>query len=759
MAKKKKLIAATTAVALSAALLLTGTFAWQSISQTALNEASDVINPGGRLHDDFNGSDKNVYVENFAEDEIFARVRFDEYMEIIVNHGGGDAQKTEVVTAGATKEDTTTYVTHKFGETNATDPYWNWVMGGADSEAAYYMPTFNLNKDSLAADVNGVFNGANFGITDKDDGNQYANYVDYSEVTEKSGYEIYDGDTNNVDELSQQHGQLKDLTEAVNAIIDSGDITGYEENLVLTENTVTHNAAQVNDQTDLIAMEDWDGNPGPFWVYDTDGWCYWAQPIASGETTGLLMDGIALDGVMDDTWYYAINVVAQFVTADDVGKSDGTGFYADGQAPSAEAEGLLAAIGVDMSGEAADDGNEDEEDPATYDLLLGWSDPTMGTVYAKHGDHIRISMNPEDAEFEDNLDLSGIDVTDEMGEPYTSGVDYTYDPNTRTLVITNREITSIVVNDNNHCFSGFVNLNSSGDSDEGGNENENTLSIEFSRDFINVYSGSSIYANLGDEDVTGDVDWGVVNTTDASITGSVAYDEEGEAYLIKVPQPGTYTVTAAYGEHTATATLAADYNWEYEVNVTDNGGNSSVSDCFPDDVTSLNFTASRYYRDGDWNPTGTENLTITWTIVEGDGTITEDGVYTPASLDGAFISDPITVSAAYTDSLGKEITLTSDTYYIYDNTYHTVSGLSSGGSVSDGAYLIVIPFTGNEMHNESEYGCGLIAYTENDENPARITDKTLYMIPGEIYSSAEAAYEAWTAGGLTKCPHYSDVAG
>ena len=52
MASKKKAATTVVAVATAAALLLGGTFAWQSISQTALNEASDVINPGGRLHND-----------------------------------------------------------------------------------------------------------------------------------------------------------------------------------------------------------------------------------------------------------------------------------------------------------------------------------------------------------------------------------------------------------------------------------------------------------------------------------------------------------------------------------------------------------------------------------------------------------------------------------------------------------------------------------------------------------------------------------
>jgi len=40
----------------------------------------DEVNPGGRLHDDFNGTDdKNIYVENFGTQPIFARIMLKEY--------------------------------------------------------------------------------------------------------------------------------------------------------------------------------------------------------------------------------------------------------------------------------------------------------------------------------------------------------------------------------------------------------------------------------------------------------------------------------------------------------------------------------------------------------------------------------------------------------------------------------------------------------------------------------------------------------
>lgn len=90
--------------AILAFLLLTvGTYAWQSISQHAVNNRNVFIGPvGGRLHDDYEviGEDhgreewrrgltvnKDIYVENYesqahAGREIFVRIKLYEYMEI-----------------------------------------------------------------------------------------------------------------------------------------------------------------------------------------------------------------------------------------------------------------------------------------------------------------------------------------------------------------------------------------------------------------------------------------------------------------------------------------------------------------------------------------------------------------------------------------------------------------------------------------------------------------------------------------------------
>ncbi len=335
--KKKKTLAAAGAVALAAIIALGGTFAWQAISQTALNEAAATLNPGGRLHDDFDGRNKDVYVENFTDDgtAIFARVRLDEYMEIGQGAGADVDNQAESVIAGATLGDKTSWTTRlPSGSTLVNeegDAYWTWNMGGQTT----YMPTFNKNKDSLQADINGTYDGLS-----SDDDIHYDDYVDYSdpENATKEADAYYDADTNDADE---------------------GNGTGNGAGGTIDVNYTAVNeehTATLTDTATVITMDEWllldgDARIGNFWVWDEDGWAYWAQPIESGEATGLLLDEIVHANPPSDSWYYGINVVGQFVTADDIGFLNGTGFYDTdaGAAPTANAELLLETItGTDI---------------------------------------------------------------------------------------------------------------------------------------------------------------------------------------------------------------------------------------------------------------------------------------------------------------------------------------------------------------------------------------------------------------------------
>ena len=325
--QKRKVISAVTAVVVSAAILLTGTFAWQSISQVALNEKTGAVNPGARLHDDFDGTNKDIYVENFTDPNnggvpIYARIRLDEYMEIGLGAGlkTGDADydSKEAVSliAGADINDVTTWKTHIPDDATDTfhDDYWSWTLGGQTT----YMPTFNKNKDSLKADINGTYDG-----TDATDDIHYDDYHAYSLGEQKTADAVYDADDNSVDE---------------------GDNAVNPDNITTKEET--HTAASTLDGT-VITMAEWKAagsKPGAYWVYDVDGWAYWAQAIEPGTATGLLLDGISLQKEPGDNWYYGINVVGQFATMGDWGTAEGSdGFFGenDGPAPTADALFLL----------------------------------------------------------------------------------------------------------------------------------------------------------------------------------------------------------------------------------------------------------------------------------------------------------------------------------------------------------------------------------------------------------------------------------
>lgn len=300
-------------IILVVAIGVTGTYAWQSISQEALNEATGEDNPGGRLHDDFNNYNKDVYVENFTEVNkdgipVYARIRLYEYMETGPDAGINRTSKDRNATSVLKGADINNVSTWKLyipeDKTNTLhNTYWDWEMGGS----TVYMPTFNKNKDSLEADINGTFAGLDGNImTDYD---RYEDYAEYTKGQNLMADAVYDADSNSIDEG--------------NEAVEGKNITTIEE---------THTAKESQNGA-VITMAQWKAQgerPGKYWVYDTDGWAYWAEPIQPGEATGLLLDSIKIKNEPENQWYYSIYVEAQFVTNGDWGDIvQGTGFYAD----------------------------------------------------------------------------------------------------------------------------------------------------------------------------------------------------------------------------------------------------------------------------------------------------------------------------------------------------------------------------------------------------------------------------------------------
>ncbi len=348
--KRKKAVAATIA---AAAILLAGTFAWTSISQQALNESAGIVNVGGRLHDDFNGTNKDVYVENFTDplkggQPIYARVKLTEYMEVGQEAGGrgdtdGDGINEAVPVINNTsidkKEEWPAHVPSEScakcntGDTCAIHDHWKWEMGGE----TVYMPTFNKDKDSLEADVNGTYHGTDRSLAQPDKV-YYDDYVEYA-VSGGSTVDLTESYT-----TPEGKPDATRLTEENKAITTVKGTAYYDDDTDGKENTTagqyrteaeTHTAKSTV-SAQVITMAQWleDGEQqGNYWVYDTDGWAYWAAPIMPGQATGLLLDEIKMTQNPGEKCYYAINVIGEFATAGDWEFfNDGAGLAADSNA-------------------------------------------------------------------------------------------------------------------------------------------------------------------------------------------------------------------------------------------------------------------------------------------------------------------------------------------------------------------------------------------------------------------------------------------
>ena len=370
--------------ATAAAIALAGTFAWVNTNQSLKNEVRS-SNPGGRLHDDFNGytmvlgagetsnKTKDVYVENFGNQNIYARIKLTEYMERGTGAGRLNTDGSKAAENQATPlventkiDDVSTWTIHKptddsaaTGSEEATfHEYWTWTMGGEDTAGnpnagTVYMPTFNKNGDSLMGEANGTLWGK-----DGTGNYPYDDYTKYTEGQTVDGTAYYDIDENTDDEgsatgklgnggeenvnyqaVNETHTAKSTLTKPAaqsKAVITMKEWKALPEKTTYTDDT--------KNEVETVGKDTFQG-----WVYDEDGWAYWSQAIAPETATSLLLDRISLNEYLTGEWYYGINVVAQFITGDELGSEESnTGFYdsAKGTAPTANALELLKIAGV-----------------------------------------------------------------------------------------------------------------------------------------------------------------------------------------------------------------------------------------------------------------------------------------------------------------------------------------------------------------------------------------------------------------------------
>jgi len=314
-------------------MLLTGTFAWSSISQRATNPLAGVFEQpdpteviGGRIHDHFDGENKDVFAENFSTDEpLLVRIRLLEFMEI---------DGVSVVT-GAQRDDFATWTPHIPYETvdnnqSGIREFVDWTMGGSTN----FMPTFNqrttgdraLETDTSGIAVDFVANG------------QTAGHYRYLPATPAGQSNFNDGSANFWNVGDEARGYLY-----------TDENEGNEPNIGhIARATQTPQAGIPNGG--VIMMADW-LNPanafyrttGNFWVIDTDGWAYWATLLPAGAATSLLLDAISMNEPDEADWFYAIHVIGQFASVDSLDDWDDVSGI-DGPTPSDDAWELLNLI-------------------------------------------------------------------------------------------------------------------------------------------------------------------------------------------------------------------------------------------------------------------------------------------------------------------------------------------------------------------------------------------------------------------------------
>ncbi|MEY8457851.1 hypothetical protein [Lactococcus ileimucosae] len=280
-------------------LLVGGTFAFQAFNQRAINDRLRENTPGGRVHDYYNRDteNKDVFVENYGNVPLMARIRLSEFME---KRSAGDTDFTPIVN-GTIRDQVNTWTVMRPSETNlntrvgdsaAFNTYANltfgWTRSGQD--APWFMPTFNRdNQDLMTASA--------------------GHARDWLTSTATDG--VTDGATH-----------PGDGTDAYWSSGDSFDNSGP----VWPGEEVTHDAAQnLQQERAPMTISQWAALPnnlkvGNFWVIDHQtGWAYWANQLQAGETTSYLLDAAQMTAAADNIpgeYYYGIHVDGQLISPD-----------------------------------------------------------------------------------------------------------------------------------------------------------------------------------------------------------------------------------------------------------------------------------------------------------------------------------------------------------------------------------------------------------------------------------------------------------
>lgn len=346
---KRKAAQAGAVVVLAAAILLAGTFAWSNFTQSRVNTLKELMTPDVNLHDDFEGGpNKDVYVENSGQKDIFVRVKMTEYLQtaslgsLVLGHAADQENLWVPHNTVHKVEEATTYDPNQCdieASGNQVNPQWTnaagqdfhdfytWTLGGQEGGNAegqiYYKPAPEDKRAQV--DANGNIIQEPQVVSDELTGTQGDAAYYAQQLDGLSG-----------DELTAKMAEL-----------------GVKQTLTAKVYTMdqwkTGIKANPDDENYLLAP----CAQGDFWVIDTDGWAYWANPLHGGEATGLLLDKVTrTENKFDSDAEYKINVQLQAVTADDIaefGTERGGGISKDALRMMKVASGT-GVIGVNAEG-------------------------------------------------------------------------------------------------------------------------------------------------------------------------------------------------------------------------------------------------------------------------------------------------------------------------------------------------------------------------------------------------------------------------
>ena len=347
-----------TGIVLVMIILLSGTFAFLQLNQTAFTADQIGVLPGGRIHDVFQirsdddnsgERNKNVFAENFGDVPIAVRVQFHEFLELngqaIMNddlYPNVRMNINNITTWGLFQADRNLVrrensVAGRIGEEGIV-----WRMGQSANDVKVFMPTFNhVNRRLTTAEMTASYS------------------VDGSLFHDQSAYRFSEASGRAVDGLAGAIN-INPLDGNVNAVGDfelHGTQTGYEnhngtkgfwdlyiegapaslnvndrltaeryfiDNSLTPAQLVRVTATHYTQETlvpafgGIMSLEQWRtaGMPeGNFWIMDTEnpgGWFYWNGMLPAGEATSLLIDSTMLP--QHPSLDYIIRINAQFFT-------------------------------------------------------------------------------------------------------------------------------------------------------------------------------------------------------------------------------------------------------------------------------------------------------------------------------------------------------------------------------------------------------------------------------------------------------------